>query len=381
MDQSKVVEIQHEYDRIHKNWLKLHYRTSAALFVFSVIMEGLIGWVACNSDQLTTTVPIFIFKFFLFPATLNLSCIIIDTAVMRSKTISQKDKVYVVSILFVLMCFVLFTVHIAYSSLYFIFAIAIVLTTVYADYKLTAASACASIIFVIIAELFIKWDQDKISIFESSLRLIDFIVSIIILISFFAACMVVIKFEQEKNAAIVQKEMDRNRLKQKLEIDELTGINNRKSLHRALTDMEEDQSGNTYIFAMIDIDNFKALNDHLGHLEGDNCLIEFGRIMKENCGQAIPYRYGGDEFSILFQNQSIGEVIKTCEKIQKNLALSCNKIGGTVFTVSFGIAIYHKNMDMAGLIIRADQALYEAKTVKNTIRIFRDTDQDENFIR
>ena len=372
MEKSKSAEIQKEYNRIHKSWLDLHFKTSAALLLLSFAVEAILGWMICNSDLLNTTIPIFILKFFIAPASVNLLLILISFYVMKSERLSQEFKVYTVSIVFVLMCFVLFTVHIAFPSLYFFFAIPIVMTTVYADYRLTLITSGACLALVTISQLLIKWDIDKVSVFDSFNRLGDFIISIVILLAFSAACMVVIRFERAKNEASVLKEMDRNQLRLKLQMDELTGIFNRKALQNALRDMEEDETETNYTFVMIDLDHFKALNDRHGHLMGDQCLIEFGNILNECCGDAMPCRYGGDEFSILFSNCKMDEVIGTCGRIQKNMeALCVGDYGELPVTASFGIAEYVKEMDMAQLIFCADQALYEAKVSKNAISIYQ----------
>lgn len=371
MEKSQNAEIQKEYNRIHKSWLDLHYKTSAALFLLSLAVEAILGWMICNSDLLNTTIPIFVLKFFIAPASFNLVLILISFTVMKSERFSQEAKVYTVSIVFVLMCFVLFTVHIAFPSLYFFFAIPIVMTTVYADYRLTSITSVACLSAVVISQLLIKWDIDKVSIFDSFNHLGDFIISIVILLAFSAACMVVIRFERAKNEASVLKELDRNQLWQKLQMDELTGIYNRKALHNALRDMEEDETGNTYVFVMIDLDHFKVLNDSHGHLMGDQCLIEFGNILKDCCVDAMPCRYGGDEFSILFCNYNIEEVLGICSRIQKNMEVLCvGDYGELPVTASFGIAEYEKQMDMAQLIFCADQALYEAKISKNAISTY-----------
>lgn len=372
MEKSKNAEIQKEYNQIHKSWLDLHFKTSAALFLLSLAVEAILGFMICNSDLLNTTIPIFILKFFIAPASANLLLILISFNVMKSKRLSQEIKIYTVSIVFVIMCFVLFTVHIAFPSLYFFFAIPIVMTTVYADYRLTSITSGGCLVSVAVSQLLIKWDVDKVDIFDSFNHLGDFIISIVILLAFSAACMVVIRFERAKNEASVLKEMDRNQLRLKLQMDELTGIFNRKALHNALQDMEEDETETTYIFVMIDLDHFKALNDHYGHLMGDQCLIEFGTILNECCGDAMPCRYGGDEFSILFSNYNMDKVIATCRRIQKNMeALRVGDYGELPVTASFGIAEYVKEMDMAQLIICADQALYEAKVSKNAISIYQ----------
>ncbi len=372
MEKTHIVEIQNEYARIDKNWLNLHYKTTVALVLLSVFVECFLGWFIVHSDELNTTPVIFTIKFIIVPAFLNLTCVYIDYRVMGSEKLLQEKKIYVVSLLFVVICFVLFTVHIYFTNLYFIFAIPIILTTIYANYRLTIITSAMSTAAVILSEVFIKWDIDKVSIFDNTLRRVDFFIALFILAAFSAVCMVVIRFEKEKNAASIQKEMERHQLQEKLYIDELTGIYNRKALHNAVKDMEEDESESSYIFVMLDIDNFKMLNDNLGHIFGDRCLIELGKIMKAHCLEAIPFRYGGDEFCILFKNRTVDEAVGVCEKIQRAFhQVSVGKISGIALTASFGVSTYTRGMDSAKLIVNTDKALYEAKTVKNTIRVFQ----------
>ena len=371
MEKNYIAEIQSEYRRIDNKWLNLHYKTSAVLVLFSIFVECLVGVIMCNSDALSTTIPMFILKLFVIPCSLILSFLFVDYVAMNSKHLSQTAKIYIVSLIFVLICFVLFTIHIVFSALYFIFVVAILLTTIYADYLLTSITATLSIISLIISELFIKWDIDKVSIFTNAIRLGDFIIAIFLLLGFSAVCMIVIYYEREKNAASIQKERERYELEQKLKIDDLTGIYNRTAFRDEIRNMAEDDTENSYVFAMIDIDNFKNINDNLGHVIGDLCLIEFAKILTTNCGTALPFRFGGDEFCILFKNSTLDNIIEICEKIQHDFSkLELTKNDALALTASFGIAHHIKDMTISELVVNTDKALYEAKTVKNSIRIF-----------
>lgn len=373
MEKSYIVDIQNEYDRIDKNWLHLHYKISVNLVIFAFFIECLIGWIICNSDLLHTTIPIYLVKFLLIPSVLNGVCIFIEYNVMKSMNISQKKKTYIVSLLFIIICFTLFTAHGALSAVYFIFMFPILLTMIYADYKLTTITFISCMASVIVSELFLKWDIDKVSIMEDSGRLGDFLVTLSLLISFWAVSIVIIQFERKKNEASIQKEIERQQLQQKLQIDELTGIYNRFALRNAIKEMEDDDSNNNYVFAIIDIDNFKKLNDTMGHLVGDTFLVEFGKVLSENCGDEVPFRYGGDEFCILFKNRTLEEAVETCKKIQEGLKSVNidNKIEASI-TVSMGISVYSKGMVISKLITNADEALYQAKIEKNRICINKD---------
>ena len=374
MDKSFLIEIENEFKKIDKKWLSLHYLISVSVVILALVLECFIGRIMYITGEINTTIPIYIMKFLVIPSLLNAVCILINYKVIHSSRISQDSKIFTVSLLFVANCFIIFTVHSAFTALFFIFAVPILLTAIYGNYKLSTVTAIFSITALVVSELLIPWDIDKVSVMENGIRLGNFLISVFILMFFFVVSLVIIYFERQKNAAGLQKEMERYKLQQRLKIDDLTGINNRIAFRNAINDMEEDTSENTYIFVMIDIDNFKHLNDSLGHVAGDNCLIEFGKILKENSGDAIPFRYGGDEFSILFNNSTINRVIKICERIQRDFkSIHMNMKTDLSLTASFGVASYSNEMAPSTLIINTDKALYQSKSVKNTITVYNDS--------
>lgn len=117
---------------------------------------------------------------------------------------------------------------------------------------------------------------------------------------------------------------------------------------------------------MIDFDNFKEINDSLGHQAGDQALKDMASIIKSNLRRScISARYGGDEFIILsdIENSESLEVI--CERIRKNIEENSKKISGRQFTVSLGGATgkiskqYEESLAM--IINKADENLFKAK--------------------
>jgi diguanylate cyclase len=342
-----ISDIEKEYERIDGKWLKVHYKVSIGLVIFAFIIECIMAVVLYYLDQINTTIPRYIFKYLIFPSLCNGLSLIIGYLTMKSIHIKQSSKFYIISLEYVVICFTLFTIHSIFASLSFIFAIPIVLTTVYSNYRLTIVTAISSIGVLFLSELFITWDPDKISIFNNDMRFINFVIEICILIAFFAICLVTIGYEKEKNVASIHKEYERYELRKKLQLDDLTKINNRRALKSAFHSIEEDEYDNLYVLVMIDIDNFKLLNDTHGHLEGDECLIQFSNILKSYCEYGIPYRFGGDEFCILFKNIKIEMVIDICKGIQTNFEdwMTQNQVN-IPLSASFGIAEYSKDISL-----------------------------------
>lgn len=367
---TSIPEIEKEYARLDEDWLRFHYKLSIWLVIFTFIIECLLSIIIVRTDLLSTSVPIYIWRFIAVPSILNVIFLAIGTAVMYSKRISHQGKMYTISLLLVAIAFVLFTVHTIFAASYFIFAIAILLTAGYTCYRVTAVTTAASILGFVVSELFIVWDTEKSIIFNSALRLGDFLVGLFILLAFSFTCMVFIHYQRKKNMASIQLELERYHLEKKLEIDEMTGIHNRKAFHHHLKNIE-GTSDRKYILTIVDIDNFKQINDTWGHYSGDECIIEFAQILKENSGKYTPYRYGGDEFCLIFQDISIEEAAGICRRIQeKLLEIKIKKLPLLSLTTSFGMAVYKEGIDTSQWFARADLALYRAKEARNAIRIY-----------
>ena len=368
---SSIKKIKHKYARIDSDWLMFHYHLAIALIIFSFVTEVLIGLFLINSDMLNTSITIYFLKYLLIPSLINFSSIGFTAYIVKKQSYSQVLKAYVVSLTMILSCFVLYTVHSAFTAVFFIFAIAILLTTIYANYRLTLVTIIFSFISILISELFIYWDLDKISVMQSTERFSDFVVALLILLAFSFVIMIIIHFEQKKYEVSIAIEQGRALLQQRIQVDELTGLFNRKGLHQALKEVEENDK-DKYILAVADLNGFKQTNDVYGHLVGDKVLVEFAKILKENDQNLTSYRYGGDEFCLLFKGYDQDMVVAICEAINdKTKLIKLPEHDDLKISVSFGIASYQDEIDSVKLFIQADQALYEAKSSMDTYCIYK----------
>ena len=156
-------------------------------------------------------------------------------------------------------------------------------------------------------------------------------------------------------------------LKKKINLDPLTGIYRKQFFDTKLK--EELKENNDFTLVIVDIDNFKKVNDTFGHLVGDKVLKEFTSLIQDNLRQGdIFSRWGGEEFLILIKCYTKDTIIKKIEHIRKLIEEhQFDSIGH--LTCSFGLAISHNSADtLDTLFIRADKALYKAKKLgKNKV--------------
>jgi diguanylate cyclase (GGDEF)-like protein len=150
--------------------------------------------------------------------------------------------------------------------------------------------------------------------------------------------------------------------------DPLTGLHNTRYLRELLPRemLRAKRKDSPLAAIMIDVDQFRRINDSLGHEAGDGVLRELGALLKKSIrGSDIACRYGGEEFAIILADATSEGARRRAEDIRaavKRLELrhGGKPIGG--LTVSLGVALFPYHADQATTLLRkAEEALYQAK--------------------
>lgn len=149
--------------------------------------------------------------------------------------------------------------------------------------------------------------------------------------------------------------------------DELTGLYNRRFVVEKLAqDLMEPNRQDALV--MIDVDDFKHVNDCYGHDAGDMVLVCIANIMESVCRRHKVVRWGGEEFLIILMAVIKQECYEVCEEIRKEIQAFPFLQGNTTFycTVTLGISLYDKEQSFKMNMTHADMALYRGKkTGKN----------------
>ena len=144
--------------------------------------------------------------------------------------------------------------------------------------------------------------------------------------------------------------------------DFLTGLPNRSKFMSDLTELIRERKPCTIM--MLDIDDFKKINDSLGHTAGDEALQEVAGRLKDMESQIFTaYRFAGDEFIAILQSSQFKIVEKTAYACRQIFTKQFKLVGNTAkICGSIGIASYPKDTeDLEQLIIYADDAMYRVK--------------------
>ncbi len=186
-----------------------------------------------------------------------------------------------------------------------------------------------------------------------------------------------LKYKRELEKRVEHRTRELMFLNKKLEElahkDVLTGIDNRRELYhvasRIIALSKREKSAISV--AMIDIDNFKEINDGFGHDMGDIVLKNLAVLIKKHIRDSDVFvRYGGEEFVLLFPNTELNKAVISLEKIRT--LVEEEAMSKDIFiTVSIGVVEFKEDIDMS--IKRADKAMYRSKaTGKNRVCIGED---------
>jgi diguanylate cyclase (GGDEF)-like protein len=161
--------------------------------------------------------------------------------------------------------------------------------------------------------------------------------------------------------------------------DDLTGLPSRRALNEQVMGL-----GRRYVVAMLDVDHFKRFNDTYGHDVGDQVLKMVGSKIGAVKGGGKPYRYGGEEFTVIFPRKDLKEVTSHLEELRQTIGSYQLWLRGNdrpkdaeagkakrgaagsgksvSVTISIGVAASGDNMRTPAEVIKAaDKALYRAK--------------------
>lgn len=154
-------------------------------------------------------------------------------------------------------------------------------------------------------------------------------------------------------------------------MDALTELYNHKTFHEYMNLLLEQPGPRVPVhLALIDIDNFKQINDTYGHWAGDQVLKRISATIRTHMtGDDFAFRYGGEEFAVILTDKTPGNAYDVLERIRRDVSDTLHEeLGDRKASVSIGLQSYQPGMDRDRLFKDADDYLYEAKrTGKNRV--------------
>lgn len=316
----------------------------------------------------------YLLVYVLLPFFINLPIVVLGYRLLRCSRLGpeQKDAIPIVGLS--LICFCILCIHSIFVVSLCMFTVPVVISGLFGRKKLTNWIALLNVVLLCAAVLLPKYDDA----FRDGLYAGNFLLSLLVFAVTYFLTRVLISHNHFREESLRRSHQEQSRLRQDLLRDGLTGVYNRMGYEKFLTEEKERfERGEISFFslAMVDIDNFKSVNDQYGHMNGDVVLKCLTQMLQEGTQgkDAKVCRYGGEEFVILFSDMDLKEIYALMEELRKQFeAFQYDFSAGGRITFSCGIKGCRKGTDRESLFRLADEALYEVKNGgKNQVRLSR----------
>lgn len=348
-------------DDIEARWQLLVWWTVIVICA----MTFALSWILFGVHRVSNNIGsgLYMLEYIFVPMIIQIVALVVCYFMIKADNMSNEKKNYVViGLIFVSIGVISFTYY-SILPLTMLPSITIVATALFADQSLTVWSGIAVAILTTIDMVRYYFE------YTGSVAGLDWVgVLSIYLLLIILLCVMVVIVNTHTKALMSSVMGSYNRqvtLMSELMIDPMTGLYNRRSFEDSLEKEIEnvEQTGAKSYVTIFDIDHFKEVNDTYGHSNGDIVIKALCKMMKEKSkDMGLAFRYGGEEFVILFHDVELSKVMNVVEDIRTEFRCYyfhfMNKDG---ITCSCGVAEYAKGESSKAWFNRADSALYKAK--------------------
>lgn len=346
---------------IEARWQLLVWRTVIAICGVTFALS----WILYGVHRVEKNIGsgLYMLEYIFIPMVIQIITLVVCYFMIKADNISNEKKNYVViGLIFVSIGVISFTYY-SILPLIMLPSLTIVATALFADQSLTVWSGIA--VAVLTAIDMVRYHF----VYTDSVVGINWVgvLSIHLLLIVLLCVMVVIVNTHTKAlmSSIMGSYNRQVTLMSELMIDPMTRLYNRRSFEDSLEKEIEraEQTGAKSYVTIFDIDHFKEVNDTYGHSNGDIVIKVLCKMMKEKSkDMGLAFRYGGEEFVILFHDVELSKVMNVVEDIRTEFrCYYFNFMNKDGITCSCGVAEYIKGESSKAWFNRADSALYKAK--------------------
>lgn len=342
-------------DNFRKQLTNVHALTVLTVSLFEII--GYIVLIGSGMEELSLRNRYF-WLCVVLPIFVNVLTHLIARRIVSHSNAARNRKNAVIIAAALITSFVVAVLHKEYIITSCAFVFPMMLSAMFNDKKLLNASfACSLFILLCVG---IAFELDKSASLVSRLNLL--ILFGFAIVAYFCST-ISINFSRLNSTTIQTQAQDNSRLRDDVLRDQMTGLYNHSAfvsgLDRLLEKADETEA---FCLAMIDIDDFKKINDTFGHDCGDEVLIYLADTLSRHCGAGVtPYRYGGEEFAILFAEKRADEACDVMQAILSTFRSHTFSFTARKITFSSGVAEYKCGLTKSEFFEQADQTLYRAK--------------------
>jgi len=359
------------------------YFISASYKVILINVAVLIAvWYFFASDNPAIDQGKYWVNYIILPSLGMLVATFLADFLVRSDRLPLIAKEYITQFLILFFCVYLCFVHSIVAVLLAVFIVPVLISTIFSNMKMTRLTFILSLIFLLLSGL--KMHLVSTRDFDFWIW-VELITAYGLLIVSYLLAKVLIVYGQDSISNLNHIYDDKLSLEKQLQLDHLTGLNNRKAYDEVLPQLiAECRTANLPLsIAVLDLDDFKQINDIYGHVTGDRALLKLTGIFRRNMPEnTYVFRVGGEEFVLLFRDYHVDEAAKICESLLFLIrSSSLPEMNGEEVTFSCGVAGMDAHLaDPVSLFKAADSALYSAKNNGKNQVVMYDKERQSQFL-
>jgi diguanylate cyclase (GGDEF)-like protein len=346
------------FDVWREKFIKVFYIIAALIF----IVEMVVFIVLRNHGLLSEGYSVFqyVIKYIVITTVADVLLVFACQKINAMNILAQL-KNYAVLTMVSLMAAVITFIHYDVGAILTVFIIPVFLTVLFGKKKMTGVITALNSLLLVLSAIHSAVASDSVFFY------LNVAVAFTLMVSAFLISYVLIEYNKANSDYIYASYRTQVSLNEQAQNDSLTGLYNQKTFQSLLKDSIEKAKSlkSPMSLAIIDLDDFKEINDTFGHLEGDQVLIHFTNLLKQQFadGEAYISRYGGDEFAIIFPKASKELAYLKLEALrQRCKQLPQSQVRAGEISFSSGISYYMEgDMNETLLFHQADSALYRAK--------------------
>ena len=347
------------HEDTYEKWRNAIFKTDIVCALTILLMEIIMFFVLGVQDLRRQPAGEYLARFVILPSVCNFLMLVIGYGLMQKWKEKKWALNYIPIVMMVLNCFSLSVFHNIFSILFCTFSFPIFLSIIFSDKKMTEWITMLSFLCLTSAQVV----GPIVSDVESRYLISTYLISVASLFCTHVISSVLLQAQKQKDRKLEVVYKSRTEALEKLKYDQKTGLYGHTSFQTGLHQMvEKNKEIKNPAIAVLDIDDFKQVNDTYGHVKGDIVLIEIAHIMQKVCGERYSAsRVGGEEFAILFQNGTMEEYIEVVETVRKEFEKVSFEFRKEPVTISAGLAMWQDEWGVTEFFDKADEALYNSK--------------------
>lgn len=350
-----------QQDASDARWRKRIYLNNVRFAVFILLAEITISLMLNGFGLRTMDAVSYILVYLAAPTCSNVAALLFAYLVIYRWFVSEKVKNYAVILVMVHMCATIWWVHYIFWPVACAFVIPICFSVVFGDAAMTRNIAVLSLIAT--ATGLIHAYHDSLA-FDPYFFCNAMIILILISASYIG-CITLLEREQEKRECLRKTLQEQSAMEQQSMHDHLTQLYNQRAYQMLAEDAirKTDDSQGTLDLAIVDIDNFRGVNESWGHEAGNTVLMRLGDLLNTYCSSiGTVFRHGGEEFVVIFQDVDWEAIIGALDLTRQAFAgTRFAELHNRPVTFSAGIARYRSGDTVQTLFTRADRAMQQVK--------------------